>query len=176
MENRKVYYGLMEAAGMRLYVGVSERGLMFVGSDGADIGELERWTVRKKGIDLMEDQDKIASFTRELALYLSGARREFDLPLDFAGTAFQEAVWQALLRIPYGQTRTYSDIAAEIGKPDAVRAVGTAIGANPILMVIPCHRVIGKNGKITGYRGGVAMKEQLLRLESASSALPKAAF
>lgn len=93
MENRKVYYGLMEVAGMRLYVGVSERGLMFVGSDGADIGELERWAVRKKGIDLTEDQDKIAPFARELALYLSGARREFDLPLDFAGTTFQETVW-----------------------------------------------------------------------------------
>ncbi|EUJ32878.1 methylated-DNA--[protein]-cysteine S-methyltransferase [Listeria cornellensis] len=162
---KQIFYNRLQVAGMALYIGISERGLAFVGSDGADIDELEKWGERVRA-DLIVDEVRVKPYAEGIAAYLMGARRDFDLSLDIAGTPFQEAVWQALVAIPYGETRTYSEIASEIGKPQAVRAVGTAIGANPVLMVVPCHRVIGKNGKITGYRGGVAMKERLLRLEA----------
>lgn len=102
---------------------------------------------------------------RQLTEYFAGARRRFDLPLAPRGTAFQRAVWQALLEIPYGQTRSYADIARAVGRPLAFRAVGAANHANPLPLVIPCHRVIGRNGRLTGYAGGLDVKENLLRLE-----------
>ncbi len=92
-------------------------------------------------------------------------RKNFTIPFDFHGTTFQLDVWKALSEIPYGQTKSYSEIANQIQKPRAVRAVGSAIGANPILITVPCHRVIGKNGALTGYRGGMEMKTKLLKLE-----------
>lgn len=98
----------------------------------------------------------------QLSQYFAGQRTTFDLPLRFGGTAFQHAVWEALLDIPYGETRTYGQIAEAIGRPRAVRAVGQAIGRNPISILVPCHRVIGKDGTLTGFGGGLAIKEQLL--------------
>ena len=92
-------------------------------------------------------------------------QKTFDLKLDISGTAFQESVWKALKQIPYGQTKSYTQIAEEINNPKAVRAVGSAIGRNPVLMVIPCHRVVTKTGTVSQYRGGVTMKENLLSLE-----------
>jgi methylated-DNA-[protein]-cysteine S-methyltransferase len=97
--------------------------------------------------------------------YLTGKRIQFDFPYKLHGTAFQLAVWQALREILYGQTRTYQEIANAIGHPRATRAVGVAIGKNPLQIVVPCHRVIGTNGKLTGYAGGLAMKKALLDLE-----------
>jgi methylated-DNA-[protein]-cysteine S-methyltransferase len=106
--------------------------------------------------------------TREqLAEYFAGTRRAFDLPLAPHGTEFQRAVWAMLPRIPYGETRTYGDIARRIGRPDAVRAVGAANGRNPIPIVLPCHRVIGADGSLTGFGGGLPTKAFLLRLEGA---------
>lgn len=102
---------------------------------------------------------------RQLGDYFAGTRQEFALPLDFAGTDFQKAVWQALLTIPFGQTRSYSDIARQIGRPSAVRAVGAANGKNPISIIAPCHRVIGASGALTGFAGGLPAKETLLSLE-----------
>jgi methylated-DNA-[protein]-cysteine S-methyltransferase len=107
---------------------------------------------------------------RQLAEYFAGRRRAFEIPLDFAGTDFQKAVWQALLTIPYGETRSYAQIARQIGQPTAVRAVGAANGRNPISIVTPCHRVIGSSGKLTGFAGGLATKAFLLRLEGATAA------
>ena len=104
---------------------------------------------------------------RQLAGYFAGRRTKFDLPLDFCGTEFQQDVWRALLAIPFGETRTYAQIARQIGRPDAVRAVGAANGKNPISIVAPCHRVIGSNGKLTGFAGGLDAKAYLLRLEGA---------
>ena len=101
----------------------------------------------------------------QLQEYFSGARAEFDVPLASKGTLFQKLVWQELCRIPYGQTRTYGEIAAAIGKPGAARAVGMACNRNPIWLLIPCHRVVGKNGSLTGYAGGLDMKQALLELE-----------
>jgi methylated-DNA-[protein]-cysteine S-methyltransferase len=103
----------------------------------------------------------------ELQEYLAGKRTAFDIPLAPAGTEFQRAVWKALQNIPYGQTRSYADIAAVVGNPKATRAVGSANNRNPIAVLIPCHRVVGSNGKLTGYAGGLALKQRLLDLERA---------
>ncbi|HIR02071.1 MAG TPA: methylated-DNA--[protein]-cysteine S-methyltransferase [Candidatus Aveggerthella stercoripullorum] len=103
----------------------------------------------------------------ELQEYLAGKRTAFDIPLAPAGTDFQRAVWKALQNIPYGQTRSYADIAAVVGNPKATRAVGSANNRNPIAVLIPCHRVVGANGKLTGYAGGLALKQRLLDLERA---------
>ena len=101
----------------------------------------------------------------QLTEYFAGSRTTFDLPIRPTGTAFQMAVWQALLDIPRGETRTYGQIAASIGKPGASRAVGMACNRNPIWILIPCHRVVGSNKKLTGYAGGLEMKQMLLDLE-----------
>lgn len=106
---------------------------------------------------------------RQLGEYFAGQRERFELPLDFAGTDFQRQVWAALLTIPFGQTRSYSDIARQIGNPSAVRAVGAANGRNPISIIAPCHRVIGASGSLTGFAGGLAAKHFLLALEGRQS-------
>ena len=103
----------------------------------------------------------------EILAYLRGERRSFDLPLDPMGTPLQQAVWAELRRIPYGETRSNAQVAAGIGKPKAVRAVGQANHRNPLPIFIPCHRVIGASGKLTGYGGGLDLKEKLLELEGA---------
>ena len=101
----------------------------------------------------------------QLDEYFSGTRREFDLPLDLIGTKFQVEAWNALQEIPFGETRTYAQQAAAIGRPKAIRAIGAANGRNPISIVVPCHRVIGKNGSLTGFAGGINVKRTLLDLE-----------
>ena len=103
---------------------------------------------------------------RQLREYFAGERWRFDLPLDLTGTPFQTRVWRALEQIPYGETRSYRDIAEGIGAPAAVRAVGAANGANPIAIIVPCHRVVGAGGKLTGYGGGLPLKQSLLALEA----------
>jgi len=110
---------------------------------------------------------------RQLRAYFAGALREFQLPLDFQGTDFQKRVWRQVAAIPYGETRSYLQIAQALGSPGAVRAVGAANGANPVPIVVPCHRVIGAKGRLVGYGGGLAMKRRLLELEGAI-ALPLA--
>ncbi|MCM1251055.1 MAG: methylated-DNA--[protein]-cysteine S-methyltransferase, partial [Alistipes sp.] len=102
---------------------------------------------------------------QELQEYFDGVRRSFDLPLAPAGTPFQQQVWSALLEIPYGETRTYGEIAARIGRPKACRAVGMANNRNPIAIFVPCHRVVGASGALVGYAAGLSVKEFLLRLE-----------
>ncbi|MFZ4451815.1 methylated-DNA--[protein]-cysteine S-methyltransferase [Salibacterium aidingense] len=104
---------------------------------------------------------------RQLREYFSGKRREFDIPLDLYGTPFQLAVWHALAVIPYGETRSYKEIAEDIQAPKAVRAVGSANNKNPVSLIIPCHRVIGSGGKMVGYGGGLDKKEYLLKMEGA---------
>jgi methylated-DNA-[protein]-cysteine S-methyltransferase len=103
---------------------------------------------------------------RQLQAYWAGERKGFDLPLDVTwGTPFQQAVWRQLMTIPYGDTCTYADVARAMGKPLAVRAVGTAIGRNPLSVIVPCHRVLGSNGQLGGYSGGLDRKRALLALE-----------
>lgn len=107
----------------------------------------------------------LSEAVRQLAQYFSGQRCEFELPLAAQGTEFQRKVWQALCRIPFGETRSYQQLAEAIGNPNAVRAVGLANGRNPLSVIVPCHRVIGKSGKLTGYAGGIERKAFLLELE-----------
>jgi O-6-methylguanine DNA methyltransferase len=111
------------------------------------------------------DAEPLPALRAQLAEYLAGRRRAFDLPLDLAGTKFQRLCWQELQRIPYGTTCTYGEMARRIGRPAAVRAVGQANHDNPIGVIVPCHRVIGANGSLTGYGGGLDMKRTLLELE-----------
>lgn len=103
---------------------------------------------------------------RQLTEYFAGKRRSFTLALDFVGTEFQKKVWTALVAIPFGETRSYSEIARAVGHPAAVRAVGAANGKNPVSIIAPCHRVIGANGKLTGFAGGLAVKAYLLKIEA----------
>lgn len=103
---------------------------------------------------------------RQLTEYFAGTRKAFSLPLDFSGTEFQKKVWQALLTIPFGETRSYGQIAAQVGSAKAVRAVGAANGRNPLSIIAPCHRVIGANGKLTGFAGGLEAKACLLGIET----------
>lgn len=103
---------------------------------------------------------------RQLGAYLSGRIRQFDLPLSLQGTAFQKKVWQALLTIPFGQTRSYKQIAEQVGSPKGYRAIGMANNRNRIMIVVPCHRVIGHDGKLVGYAGGLDVKAKLLQLEN----------
>jgi methylated-DNA-[protein]-cysteine S-methyltransferase len=118
---------------------------------------------------MSEDQGSpiLARTEQQLKEYFAGTRNRFELELDFAGTDFQKKVWQALLTIPFGETRSYSEIATQIGNASAVRAVGAANGRNPISIVAPCHRVIGASGKLTGFAGGLEAKALLLELEGA---------
>jgi methylated-DNA-[protein]-cysteine S-methyltransferase len=111
------------------------------------------------------DDNAFDDAVAQLEAYFAGDLMEFDLDLDLAGTAFQRRVWEALLTIPYGETRSYGEIARQIGSPGAFRAVGLANGHNPIGIIVPCHRVIGANGSLTGYGGGIDRKKSLLELE-----------
>lgn len=112
--------------------------------------------------------DLLQQTTKQLDEYFSGKRTEFDLPLSFKGTVFQKKVWKALMNIPYGETRSYKDIAIAIDNPKACRAVGGANNKNPIILICPCHRVIGASGKLVGYGGGMDMKEYLLDFEKSN--------
>ncbi len=114
------------------------------------------------------DHPVLSKTIGQLNEYFSGRRRMFDLPVRPVGTAFQQSVWQELLTIPFGETRSYAEIARRVGNPTAARAVGAANGRNPISIVIPCHRVVGANGGLTGFAGGIEVKRRLLALERPS--------
>jgi methylated-DNA-[protein]-cysteine S-methyltransferase len=118
------------------------------------------------------NEKPFAAARQQLTEYFAGERQEFDLPLKLSGTEFQLSVLEALQKIPYGETTSYSDIAHRIGRPKAVRAVGAANGRNPIPIIVPCHRVIGSHGDLTGFGGGLETKEALLRLEAEHSQFP----
>lgn len=114
---------------------------------------------------LREDSKPLKKILAEVEEYFAGRRRDFSVGLDTPGTLFQKKVWEALLAIPYGETRTYGQIAAAVGRPKAARAVGGACNQNPVAVIVPCHRVVGASGDLTGYAGGVEIKRRLLELE-----------
>src|SRR5262249_27015513 len=116
--------------------------------------------------DARRGYGRLAPVISQLAEYFAGNRRQFDVSVVLHGTPFQLAVWHMLQRIPYGETRSYTDVARSIGRPDAVRAVGTANGTNPIPIIVPCHRVVGADGSLTGFGAGIGVKRRLLDLES----------
>jgi O-6-methylguanine DNA methyltransferase len=121
--------------------------------------------MQEHGIEVVEDPARTAGLRRQLEEYFAGERREFDLTLAPEGTPFERSVWEELRRIPFGETRSYGEIARAIGRPNAFRAVGRANGANPIPIVVPCHRVIGSDGSLTGFGGGLEAKSRLLEIE-----------
>lgn len=122
--------------------------------------------VKLQHLELNDTHPILLKTRQQLTEYFQGQRQVFDLPLAFIGTPFQKQVWQALLTIPFGETRSYQQIAAQIGNVKAVRAVGAANGRNPISIIAPCHRVVGANGKLVGFAGGLENKAILLKLES----------
>jgi methylated-DNA-[protein]-cysteine S-methyltransferase len=122
-------------------------------------------TYEPKRADWTLDNNAFAGAAKQLGEYFAGERLDFDVELDLGGTQFQQRVWKALLTIPYSETRSYGEIAGQIGAPGAARAVGLANGHNPIAIIVPCHRVIGASGKLTGYGGGLDRKQTLLSLE-----------
>jgi methylated-DNA-[protein]-cysteine S-methyltransferase len=149
-----------------IYMAATSKGLCYVGSQNKSLDELVKWKeTYLPNHDLQQNDAKMTDYMTQFREYFQGQRTEFTLPIDLYGTHFQMSVWHALIAIPHGVTYSYSDIAAHINNPNAVRAVGASIGANPILIAVPCHRVIGKNGALTGYRGGLEMKTELLKLE-----------
>lgn len=123
--------------------------------------------------DLVEDDNQsiLIETERQLGEYFAGKRDAFSIPLDMRGTAFQQAVWRALQAIPFGKTLSYGEIAKQLGRPTASRAVGAANGRNPVSIVVPCHRVIGSSGKLTGFAGGLHAKAHLLSLETTTPSL-----
>ncbi|MFM9281593.1 methylated-DNA--[protein]-cysteine S-methyltransferase [Paenibacillus jiagnxiensis] len=164
----EIYWTLLTYENQSIHLAASDKGLAFVGSGNGPFHEMADWLKSHfPGSRLVRDDSKLQIYSDALIEYLEGKRSSFSLPLHLQGTLFQKAVWDALGHIPYGETRTYSEIATQLGKASAVRAVAAAIGANPALIFVPCHRVIGKNGTLTGYRGGLDMKKELLTLESA---------
>ena len=149
----------------------SERGIRLIDLHGTSFSELSE----RLDVEIVQGGTRTASVNQDLARqdlarqeieeYLNGDRKSFTFPLDMQGTPFQIEVWNELLNIPYGETRSYGEIAAAVGRPRAARAVGSAIGANPLSIIVPCHRVIGKNGSLVGFGGGLRLKERLLLLE-----------
>src|SRR5258708_39538896 len=148
----------MESPVGRLLLAGDEEGLLRVAfADGGKASQPEPgWNQNARPLQQAVDQ---------LTAYFAGVLRSFDLPLHMQGTPFQQSVWRALLDIPYGETASYGEIARRVGTPQGSRAVGLANGSNPIAIVVPCHRVIGSNGKLTGYGGGLNNKETLRALE-----------
>ncbi len=158
-----LHYCCWESPVGPLTLAASERGLVIL--------EFGRHPDR----DWIESAEKLLPYLEQLQEYFAGRRREFTFPLDVRGTEFQRRCWQELLGIPYGETRSYADIARAVGRPRAFRAVGMANNRNPIAIVVPCHRVVASDGSLCGYGGGLALKERLLALEKgrASSASAK---
>ncbi len=133
---------------------------------GGAVTGLRFGRVAPEGTDIKEIRTELSDKAYEQILeYLNGTRKKFDLPIQMEGTEFQKKVWDALLTIPYGETRSYKEIAEQIGDVKATRAVGMANNKNPIAIVVPCHRVVGANGTLTGYAGGLDIKKKLLELE-----------
>ena len=151
----------------RLLVGATDKGVCFIGfaePDGALLGDLRQ---RFPRAELVADDAALADTVRWVLGFLDEPRRALELPLDLRGTAFQQRVWRALRQIPVGETRTYGEVAAAIGDPRAVRAVARSCATNPVSLAVPCHRVVGKDGGLTGYRWGVPRKRALLEKERA---------
>ncbi|HLR43520.1 MAG TPA: methylated-DNA--[protein]-cysteine S-methyltransferase [Pseudogracilibacillus sp.] len=154
------YYDTLEQVDISIYIVATDKGLSYV---KRHLEAVEKLHPEAKFI---HDEAKIAVYKQQLIEYFDQKRETFDLPYDIQiGTTFQRSVWDALLTIPYGETVSYADIGEKINNPKAVRAIGNANGKNPISIIIPCHRVVQKDGKLGGYSSGLDMKRYLLQLE-----------
>jgi len=166
-ERDTIRYAFADTRLGQILVATSALGLCRIHLPGDDpLGSLKQWaSVHAPGAGFVRDPSAVREATQQIEAYARGQLTRFDLPLDLAGTPFQLRVWSALQEIPYGATRTYADVAAAIGEPRAMRAVGAANGRNPVPLVVPCHRVIARDG-IGGFTGGLSNKEALLALEN----------
>jgi AraC family transcriptional regulator of adaptative response/methylated-DNA-[protein]-cysteine methyltransferase len=165
-EGLRVHYASAPTSLGLVLVAATDKGICKIafGDDRAPlIDELRK---EFASAELIDDPARLAPFVEQIDAYLRGKRQRFDLPLDIAATAFQQRVWEALRRIPYGETRSYSQIAEAVGSPRAVRAVASACASNPVALAIPCHRVVQKGGALAGYRWGIARKATLLDAEA----------
>ena len=167
MTKQPAYFTTLSSPWGELWLCATERGICYLsfGAAAASLAFLARQGIEKPQAG---DRPWLLAAQEQLEAYFAGSEREFGLPLDLRGTPFQRAVWIALLQIPYGETRTYGEIAAAVGRPSAARAVGQAVGTNPVSIIVPCHRVIGADGTLTGYGGGLKRKRGLLQLEHAA--------
>lgn len=168
-------YTMMDSPIGPLLLASTAEGLCFIefGEEPDSLPSLQRWS-KKHFLDMpiARDDESNGQVKKQLQEYFAGERETFDLPYVLHGTPFQKAVWTELSLIPYGETRSYKDIALAIGASKAVRAIGGANNRNPIPVIIPCHRVIGSNGALVGYGGGLSIKEHLLALEKVLLTLP----
>lgn len=173
MTDTSVHYVLFDSPVGPLAIAADAAGLRHI-EFPSNRHPVDRAQWRRADDDTAADiHTTLASTCAQLGEYFAGTRRTFDLPLAPQGTPFQRSVWETLARIPYGATWTYLDLAVALGNPSATRAVGAANGRNPLPIVLPCHRVIGADGSLTGFGGGLPTKETLLRLEGAWPTAPK---
>lgn len=156
-----MHYTTLAIPNDTLYIAATDNGLCYVGNEESELVAL----AKKRHMTLTKSDAVMSAYKQAFVDYFNGALKTFDVPLDVVGTDLQREVWQTLQTIPYGDVWAYQDVATTIGRSTAVRAVANAIGRNPVLIVIPCHRVIGKNGKLTGFRSGLALKKTLLSIE-----------
>lgn len=172
MKNSVVYTTMPSPIGP-LTIAKTDKGICYIdfGDSTKNLVTLQLWCQRWLQQDELTrgDDEDFAEIIEQLNEYFAGKRKEFTVPIDLYGTPFQVMVWQELLNIPYGQTRSYKDIAMAVDTPKAVRAIGGANHNNPIPIIVPCHRVIGSNGALVGYGGGLSIKEHLLQLEQANT-------
>lgn len=157
------YYDFNTSIG-KMLIFFSSKGIVYLTMSNENEEDIVNFVKVKFGQASKVNSEEY-SFHEQIIEYLNGRRKSFSLPLDLRGTDFQKKVWNELIKIPYGETRTYKDIARSINVPQGYRAVGNALNKNPVLIVIPCHRVIGSDGKLTGFRGGLELKAKLLELE-----------
>lgn len=164
--NTNIFYAQMDALIGDVWVASTDKGVCAVGLGVGQPEDIFGWLARHfDSGPPQENPGALSEALSQLRAYFSGERRAFDLPLDVRGTDFQRSVWEQVALIPYGETVSYGEIARRIGKPGGARAVGAAVGANPLPIIVPCHRVLGADGSLTGYGGGLEIKEALLRLE-----------
>jgi AraC family transcriptional regulator of adaptative response/methylated-DNA-[protein]-cysteine methyltransferase len=168
MHAAEIVYGRLPSPLGEMLAGATEEGVCFLDwpDDGGMASIVDRVTKRYRSPLRRGDHAMLQRLRQELAAYLAGELKMFTVPLDTMGTEFEQRVWRQLCRIPYGQTKTYGEIARALGRPGASRAVGRANGANCVPIIIPCHRVIAAGGKLGGYGGGLHRKKYLLHLEA----------
>ncbi|MFS0871986.1 methylated-DNA--[protein]-cysteine S-methyltransferase [Paenibacillus xylanilyticus] len=167
---KRIMWATMELDGRPWVLIATELGICRIVMPNETLEGWNSWVTRiAPGVELEENEDtlKRTGMMDWLQSYFAGDQIAYtdEIPLDLIGTTFQQQVWRELGRVPYGETRTYGDIATAVGRPSAVRAVGAANGANPIPLLLPCHRIIGANRKLTGFRGGLELKRRLLDIE-----------
>lgn len=175
MHSETIIYKIIESPVGEFIAGATERGCcLFEFCDRGGFERIRMRMLKRYNREVKEGSNSLLNeIEKQSNEYFSGTRKEFDFPIDQKGTAFEKSVWNALMKIPYGETRSYGEIAKQLGKPGAPRAVGRANGMNYIAIVIPCHRVIDSNGNLHGYGGGVWRKRWLLEHEGA---IPKQMF